>query len=250
MSNIKRFFSLALTAFFIVSAVVAPLAAQDSGGAAQRQLQIDINSIKDITGPDGREKRNKLLKDIGEAVAKGDTSDDIYAALEYISKEGLTNRTNNQGSMTNDYPDIREGAVKELGRMGTAKAADILILLCGNETVFDVQKNIIDALGNIGINENGRTVGGIFRIPLLQRYSARSTTDINFIRLANSAIDAFDKIDKKNNGLGNRAKEVQEFLDVISKKQFPRLGDLILHERAKKLLEELLRRESQRRQGG
>ena len=251
MLNIKRFISFTLMAFFIMSAVA--VRAQDAGGRAASgggaQWRNRLDAIKDTTGPTGIDMRNKLLKDIGEAIAQGDTSDDIFAALEYMSKEGLANRTNTQGLVLNDYHPIRKEAVRELGRMGTTRAADILILLCRNETVFDVQQALIIALGNIGINENGKTVDAIFSIPKFQGYNARSTTDIDFERLVNSAIDAFDKIDKKNNGLGAKSKKVQEFLDDISKKHFPKHGDLVpIHERAKLVLEEIIRRESQRRQ--
>jgi hypothetical protein len=84
---------------------------------------------------------------------------------------------------------------------------------------------------------------------LLQRYKARSTTDIDFERLVSSAIDAFDKIDKKNNGLAGKFKDVQEFLDDISKKHFPKRGDQVsIQDRARLVLEEMIKREAQRKQ--
>ena len=251
MSNIKRFISLALTVFGIVSAVAAQDAGdKSSGGAATRQNRLDINNLRDVTGSDGLEKRNKMLKDIVDAIAKGDTSDEVYAALDYMSTEGIKNKTIRQGILLNDYPTVRRDVAIELGKIGTDKAADILIQLCRNETVFDVQREAIRALGDIGINENGRAIEAIFSIPLMRRYSARSTTDIDFERLVSSAIDAFDKIDKKNNGLAGKFKDVQEFLDDISKKHFPKRGDQVsIQDRAKLILEEMIKRESQRKQG-
>jgi len=251
MSNTKRFISLTLMAFFVVSAVVAQDAGdKTSGGTAARQNRLDINSLRDVTGSDGLDKRNKMLKDIVDAVTKGDTSDEVYAALEYMSTEGIKNKTMRQGQLLNDYPTVRRDVVIELGKIGTEKAAEILIQLCRNETVFDVQREAIRALGDIGINENGRSVEAIFSIPLLRRYNARSTTDIDFERLVSSAIDAFDKIDKKNNGLGSKFKDVREFLDDISKKHFPKRGDQVsIQDRAKLVLEEMIKRESQRNQG-
>jgi hypothetical protein len=255
MMNIKRFIGFTLTAFFIVSAVAAPLAAQDAGGRAssggtQRQTPLDINSLRDVTGSEGMDRRNKMLKEIAEVVAKGgDISDEIYAALEYMSKEGLTNKTYRQGQLLNDYPTVRRQVVDQLGKIGTAKATDILIQLCRNETVPDIQWEAISALGSIGINENGKTVDAIFSIQKLRRYDGHSTTDTDFERIVSSAIDAFDKIDKKNNGIGNRSKQVQEFLDNISKKHFPRRGDQVsIQDRAKQVLEDMIKKESQRRQ--
>jgi len=237
--------------FFVVSAVAAQDAGgRASGGGTRQQNRLDINSLRDTTGSDGLDKRNKLLKDIREAIANGDTGDDIYTALEYMSKEGLSNRTIRQGQLLNDYPTIRRDVATELGKMGTAKATDILNLLCRNEKKeFDVQLAAINALGNIGINENGLTVEAIFSIPKLRDYKAQSTSDDDFKRLVSSAIVAFDKIDRKNNGLGNKSKAVQEFLDNISKIHFTKGQDQIpLHERAKQTLEEIIKRESQRNQ--
>jgi len=247
MLNIKRFFSLTLTALFIVSAVAAQDAGgRASGGGTQRQNRLDVNSLRDITGSDGLEKRNKMMKDIGDAVAKGDTSDEIYAALEYMSKEGLSNKTMRQGQLLNDYPIIRRQVAEQLGKMGTARATDILIQLCRNETVPDVQRETIRALGDIGINENGRTIDVVlFKLRGINERPPDSDTE----RIIRSAIDAFDKIEKKNDGIGNQSRQVQEFLDNVSRNEkFPKRESQSVQERAKQVLEEMLRKESQRKQ--
>jgi hypothetical protein len=250
MLNIKRFIGFTLTAFFIVSVIAAPLAAQDAGGGAsgggtQRQNRLDINSLREA--PDNLDIRNKMLKDISDAIAGGDTSDDIYAALEYMSREGLANKTMRQGQLLNNHPTIRRDVAIELGKMGTARATEILIQLCKNEVTPYVQWVVITALGNIGINENGSTVTEIlFKL----RGINERPPDSDVERILLSAIDAFDKIDKKNNGLGNKSNEVQEFLGNISKMTFRRYGNLAqTNERAKQVLEDILRRESQRVQG-
>jgi hypothetical protein len=248
MSNIKRFFSLTLMAFFIVSAA-APLAAQDSGGGTQRQnrLDLNLNNIKDTTDSEGMDRRNKMLKDIDEALARGETSDEIYAALDYMSKEGLANKIMRQGKVINDFPPVRQQVAVELGKMGTAKATELLIQLCRNETVPYVLWEAIRALGDIGVNENGNAVAVI--LFKLQGINER-TPDSNNERIIRSAIDAFDKIDRKNNGFGNQTKQVQDFLDNVSRnKKFVRPANQIsVDERARQVLEEILRRESQRRQ--
>jgi len=245
MSNIKRFFSLTLMAFFIVSAA----AAQDSGGGTQRQnrLDLNLNSLKDTTDSEGMDKRNKMLNDIDGAIARGETSDEIYAALEYMSKEGLANKTYRQGSLINNFPPVRQRVAVELGKMGTARATDILIQLCRNETVPDVQRETIRALGDIGINENGNTVTVIlYKLRGINERPPDSDTE----RIIRSAIDAFDKIEKKNDGMGNQSKQVQEFLDNVSRNErFPKRESQSVQERAKQILEEMLRRESLRKQG-
>jgi hypothetical protein len=249
MTNIKRFFSLALMAFIFASAI----AAQDAGGrtsdgGTQRQNSLDLSTLRD-NGPDDLNRRNNILKYTGEAIANGDTGDDIYAVLEYMSKEGLSNKTYRNSLVVNNFPTVRRQVAEQLGRMNTARATDILIQLCRNERDdFNVQLAAVNALGNIGINENGYTVDAIFIIPLLRRYKAQSTSDDNYKRLVSSAVEAFDKIDKKSNGLGNRTDTVYEFLDYISKLHFAKGQDQIpLHERAKQVLDDILKREAQRK---
>jgi len=244
MLKTKRLFSFMLTVFFIVSAA----AAQDSSGTASKQASLNLMVFKGIYGADGLTIRKNTLKSISDAVEQGNTSDEIYDALEYLSMEGLKNRTMQRGQLLNDYPSVRRDVARELGKIGTEKAADILIQVCRNETAFDAQREAINALGNIGINDNGKTIDAILSIPKLRSYDVQSTTDIDFERLVSSAIDAFDKIDKKNDGIGNRSQKVQEFLDGLSKKHFPKRGDLTpIHDRAKHVLEDILRRNAERK---
>jgi len=231
-------------AFFIVSAVAAPLAAQDSGGGTQRQAGMNLTEFKTVYDSDGLEMRKKTLKDINDAVGQGNTDDEIYAALEYMSVEGLNNRS---AQLRDGYAEIRKDVAKQLGSMGTAKATDILIQLCNAETNIDVQRETIRALGDIGINENGNTA----RIILwkVRGYNQRPV-DSDIERTILSAIDAFDKIDKKNNGIENQSKEVQEFLDNVSRNErFPRRhGQASVQEHAKQVLEDMRGRDIQRRQ--
>jgi len=255
MSNIKRLFSLALMAFIFVSLAAAPLAAQDAGnrtsdGGTQKQNSLDISVLRESYGSDALDRRIKILKDISDAVAAGNTSDDVYAVLEFMSKEGLSSKTYRQSQVVNNFPTVRRQVAEQLGRLGTAKATDILNLLCRNEKdEFSVQLAAINALGNIGINENGLTVDAIFMVPLIRSYKAQSTSDDHYKRLVNSAIDAFDKIDKKNNGLGNKSDKVHEFLDYISRLHFAKGQDQVpIHEHAKQVLEDMIKRDTQRRQ--
>jgi hypothetical protein len=248
MLNTKRLFSFMLTAFFIASAISAPLAAQDTGGTAPKQASLNLMVFRGIYGADGLAIRKKTMESINTAIEQGNTSDEIYDALEYLSMEGIKNRTMERGQLLNDYPTVRRDVATELGKIGTEKAADILIQVCRNETAFDAQREAINALGNIGINDNGKTIDAILTIPKLRSYDVQSTTDIDFERLVSSAIVAFDKIDKNNDGIGNRSQKVHEFLGGISKKHFPKRGDLVpIHERAKHVLEDILRREAERR---
>jgi hypothetical protein len=249
MLNIKRFFSLALMAFFVVSAS----AAQDSGGRTSGgDARPDLMSFKGVYGSDGLEMRRKVLRDIGEAVARGDTSDEIYAALEYMSKEGIKNRTMIKGQLLNDYPDIRRQVAAQLGRMGTEKAVSLLIQMCDpNDKDLYVLWETIKALGDIGINENDNTVKRIYWS--VRGLNERPLDNVAIENVILSAIDAFDKIEKKNDGIKDHGvlNDVLEFMDRVSKNErfIRRQGQVPVQERAKLVRDDMLRRDAQRRQG-
>jgi len=243
MINTKRLFSFLLTAFFI-AATIAPLAAQDSGGTVPGQASLNLMVFKGIYGADGLAVRKRTLESINDAVERGNTSDEIYAALEYMAMEGLRNRTMERGRILNDYPEIRASVAEHLGRLGTAKASDILLQLCNAERKdeYYVMQRTISALGDIGINENDTTIRTI--IWNVRNYNPnRPTTSID--RVIYSAIDAVDKIEKKNDGIKNEKdfKDVQDFLKRISDGNY----STPVRDRAKHVLEDILRRNAERK---
>jgi hypothetical protein len=244
MLNIKRFISITLTAFFIVSASVA----QDSNGRAsdagtQRQARLDLTGFKTVYGSDGLEMRKKTLKDIGDAIAQGNSGDDIYAALEYMSMEGLKNTARERGNVVNNYPAVRMQVAAQLGKMGTAKASEILIQICNNETDHYVLMETFKSMGDIGINDNDNTVKII--LWKVRTYNPRSPDSL-IDRVVSSAVYALDKIDQKNNGFTPEYfNSAREFLDRVSKGHFSKQ----VQEYAKQVLEDILRRDSLRRQG-
>jgi hypothetical protein len=242
MLNTKRLFSFTLTAFFIMSAAAAR--AQDSGGAAtQQQASLNLMVFKGIYGPDGLTIRKKTLESINDAVEQGNTSDEIYDALEYLSMEGIKNRAMIRGQLLNNYPDIRQMAAAQLGRMGTAKATELLIQLCNAEKLdLYVLRDTIKALGDIGINENDITIRTIiWNVRNFNPSRPDSVTD----RVVYSAVDALDKIEKKNEGIKNQKDfiDVQDFLKRVSDGHF----STPVRDRAKQALEDILRRNSERK---
>jgi hypothetical protein len=249
MTNTKRLFGFMLTAFFIVSAVMA----QDAGGRTSTgNNRPDLMSFKGIYSTDGLELRKKTLKDISEAVANGDTSDDIYAALDYMAKEGINNKAMIKGQLQNDYPDIRRQVAIQLGKIGTPKAADILIQMCdpADKDLY-VLLETIKALGNIGINENDHTIKRIFGC--VRGLNERPLDNIVIENLISSSIDAFDKLEKKSNGIKDRGvfSDITGFMDKVSKNErfTRRQGQVSVSEHAKLVMDEMLRRDAQRRQG-
>jgi len=240
MLNSRRLFSFMLMALFVLSAS----AAQDSGEAAPRQNRPDLNRFKTVYDSDGLQIRKTVLKEIGDIIAQGDISDDIYATLEYMSMEGLKIRSS---QLQSGFPEIRELVAEQYGKIGTAKATDLLILLCNAEQKeeYYVLQKTIRSLGDIGINENDKTVRTI--LGKVRVYNPRSP-DSSMERVIISAIYALDKIDQKNDGIKSNEdfREVQTFLDRVNKGHFTRP----VQEYAKKVMEEILRRDAERNRKG
>jgi len=241
MLNTKRLFSFMLTAFFIASAVTTR--AQDSGGTAPRQANLNLMVFKGIYGPDGLAIRKKTLESINNAVEQGNTSDEIYAALEYMSVEGTRNRAMERGQLLNNYAEIRQMVAAQLGRMGTPKATELLLQMCNAEKLdLYVLRDTIKALGDIGINENDATIRAI--IWNVRNFSP-NRPDSAIDRVMYSAVDAVDKIDKKNDGIKNQKdlSDAQDFLKRVSDGNF----STPVRDRAKHVLEDILRREAERK---
>jgi hypothetical protein len=249
MTNTRRLFSFTLTALFILSAAVA----QDAGGRTSTgNTRPDLMSFKGIYGADGLELRKKTLKDISEAVVNGDTSDEIYAALDYLSKEGIKNKAIIRNQTVNDYPDIRRQTAILLGKIGTPKSADILIQMCDPvDKDLYVLLETIKALGDIGINENDNTIKRIYWS--VRGLNERRLDSVVIENVIYSAIDTFDKLEKKNNGIKDRGvfSDITEFMDKVSKNDrfTRRQGQVSVSEHAKLVRDEMLRRAAQRRQG-
>jgi hypothetical protein len=247
MINTKRLFSVMLTTLFIVSAI----AAQDSGGTASQQGSLNLMVFKGIYGSDGLRLRNQTLETIAQAFSQGNTSDEIYAALEYMSMEGLKNKAlNNRSQVLNNYAEIRLKVAAQLGTMGTAKAATILIQLCDAETDLYALRGTIKALGDIGINENDNATKAIvWKV----RGFNQLKPDNNIEAVIIAAVDALDKINNKNDGFKNQwvFDDTIEFLDNVSRneklsKRRP-AGQVSVQEHAKQVKEEMMRKDAQRK---
>jgi hypothetical protein len=159
------------------------------------QESIELMVIRETSRADSRDQKMVALEYIGEALGRGNKSEDIRQALEYLSLEGILNKTRENGRVVNNFPDVRRQAAKYLGELGTPEAKNTLLRMCVADNEPMVLQEAVKSLGDIGLNDNEETVNTISWI--VTRFDVLNPDNL----LALSAIDAFAKIAEKNNGI-------------------------------------------------
>lgn len=197
MFSFKRFSILILA----VTAVTVTAAAQSNSGremtVEQSYLQesIEIMIIRETARASTREQKLISLEYIGDAIERGNTSDEIRQTLDFLSSEGRRNIARESGRIVNNFPDVRRQATRYLGQIGTEEARQSLISILQNENEPMVLQEAIKALGDIGTNENNETVAQIAWV--MRRYDSLNPDNI----MAVATIDAFEKIARANGGI-------------------------------------------------
>jgi len=159
------------------------------------QQSIELMIIREQSRAESREMKVVALEYINDAIQRGNTSDEIRAALEYLGIEGTINQTRENGRLVNNYPDIRMRAATYLGDMGTPEAKTTLIKMCLADNEPMVLTEVVKSLGRIGINDNEEATNAIAWI--VTRYDVLNPDNL----LALSALEAFEKLAAANNGI-------------------------------------------------
>ena len=180
--------------------VVSPAAAQTAKGEmsveeSYLQESIEMMVIREATRADSRDQKMVALEYIGDAIERGNKGEDIRQALEYLSLEGVLNKTRENGRLMNNYPDVRRQAARYLGELGTPEAKNTLLRLCVVDNEPMVLQEAVKSLGTIGLNDNEETINTISWI--VTRFDVLNPDNL----LALAAVDAFAKIAEKNNGI-------------------------------------------------
>jgi HEAT repeat protein len=183
--------------------------------------------IRETARASTREQKFIALEYIGDAINRGNNSDDIRQTLEYLSREGRRIQARENGRLTNNFPDVRRQAAKYLGQLGTEEARKSLIEICQFENEPMVLQEAIKSLGDIGTNDNGETVANIAWV--VTRFDNLNPDNL----MAIATIDAFERIARQNNGLDSS--EAIRVLVRISEGHYIRP----VQERARQLLAEL-----------
>ena len=191
------------------------------------QESVELMIIREQSRTDSRDMKFVALEYIGDAIKRGNKSDDIRAALEYLSLEGVVNMTRENGRLVNNFPDVRKQAASYLGKLGTPEAKNTLVKMVYADNEPMVITEAIRSLGTIGNNENNQVTQVIAWT--VNRFNVLNPD--NFLAL--SAIDAFERIAKANGGLRDRSA-----MDVLIKiAEGPYVT--VVQNRAKELLHDL-----------
>jgi HEAT repeat protein len=161
-----------------------------------RQESVELMIIREQSRAESLEMKLIALEYIKEAINKGNTGVEIQSALEYLSMEGVLNKSIENGRVTNNYPEVRLRAAAYLGDLGTPEAKNTLIKLLYIDKEPMVLQEAIKSLGRIGMNDNNETLDAISGA--VDRKNNLNQPD-NL--LAFSALEAYSKIAQANGGI-------------------------------------------------
>ena len=193
MFSFKRCSILILMAAIILPVVSAQISVDES----YLIESIEIMIIRETARSTTRDQKLIALEYIGEALRRGNTSDEIRVTLDFLSNEGTRSVTRENNRVVNNFPDIRRQAVKYLGQIGTEAARRSLIGVLEFEDEPLVIQEAFKALGDIGTNENNQTAISIARA--LNHFTATNPDQL----MALAAVDALEKIANKNSGISS-----------------------------------------------
>jgi len=198
MITFKRFSILIVTALFAASMAMGQSQGSGKEMTAEEyyiQRSIEMMIIRETSRADSMDQKMVALEYIGQSMSGGNSDDEIRQTLENLALEGTAIQTRENGRLVNNFPLVRRQAARYLGQVGTPEAKDSLLRICLAENEPMVLQEAVKSLGNIGLNDNDETVATITWI--VKRFDVLNPDNL----LALSAIEAFEKIAKKNGGL-------------------------------------------------
>jgi len=196
MGNFKR--SLVFGMVFAVASTMAIVQVESQELTVEQmylQESIELMIIREQSRSGSRDLKMVALEYIGDAIGRGNTGEEIHAALEFLALEGVRTQVRESGRLINNFPDVRVRAATRLGEMGTPQARDTLItmILADNEPM--VISEAIRSLGIIGLDDNNETAHAISWV--VARFDILNPDNM----LAFSALDAFERLAAANGGM-------------------------------------------------
>ncbi len=144
------------------------------------------------------------IKGIEELINSGNVQagdKGVHLVLSYLVEEGVERQVKRKRLLVNYFPDVRWEACRLLGLLGGENSRETLldILRRNNEPESAVLKEVADALGVIGSNENDEVVNALSWA--INNQSVLHPDN----RFALATIHAFRKIAQKNKTIGPKA---------------------------------------------
>jgi len=210
MFSFRRFTILLLVAVIFTAVAAAQSGSQREMTIEESYLQdsIEIMIIKEMSRGTSREHKIASLDYIGDALERGNKSDEIRQTLEFLSMEGTRSTARERGRVMNNYTDVRRRAVRYLGMIGNEESRKTIISVLEVEREPMVIVEAIRALGDIGTNVNNETVRNICWV--INRNL--STNADNSMVMA--FMGAIKNIIRKNNGLNNSPEAIQTLMRI------------------------------------
>ncbi|MDR1949248.1 MAG: HEAT repeat domain-containing protein [Spirochaetaceae bacterium] len=159
------------------------------------QESIELMMIREQSRADSRDMKLVALEYIGDAIDRGNTGPEVQSALEYLSMEGVMNKTRENGRLINNYPDVRTKAATYLGELKTPEAKNTLIKMVLADPEPMVLTEAVKSLGKIGLNDNDDTINAISWV--VTRFDVLNPDNL----LALSALEAYERLAEAGGGI-------------------------------------------------
>ena len=158
------------------------------------QESVELMIIREQSRAESRDMKLIALEFIGEAIERGNRSDEIRSTLEFLSLEGVVNIARENGRVVNNFPDVRFRAATYLGQLGPPEAKRTLITMVSKDNEPMVITEAIKSLGRIGSDQNFEVVNTIAWT--VNRFNNLNPDNL----LALSAIESFERLSEANGG--------------------------------------------------
>jgi len=196
----------------IIFVLAAALASGEISGwsieASYMPETMEMMVIREAAKAGSREQKLMALEYIAIVIGRGGANEEIRTILESLSIEGTRNRVILNRRVINDFPDIRQQAVKYLGVIGTPEAETAIVRMLTIEQDPMVLQEAVKALGSITSENYDIMTDAIIRIAV-RNNNIRTPDNI----LAFSVVEALGNITVKNGGIINT--NVRQLLTTI-----------------------------------
>jgi len=198
----------ALIIFIFTAALASGEISGWSVEASYMPETMEMMIIREAAKAGSREQKLMALEYIAIVIGRDGSNEEIRTILESLSIEGTRNRVILNRRVINDFPDIRQQAVKYLGVIGTPEAETAIVRMLTIEQDPMVLQEAVKALGSITSENYEIMTDAIIRVAV-RNNNLRTPDNI----IAFSVVEALGNITEKNGGMVNSS--VRQLLTTI-----------------------------------